>query len=386
MMVVVEQIPCSGCDSAIRKLAQELGIKYEVYIPERPSLTTGQPVTPKTAARTALQGERPPTKAKLIVSENFGGSTGSSTPPATPTNTSPTPKQPTEKQTPKTTTHSASVPGTGEGVRTPQLRGGTSGTAGTGQVSAEMRTAARAAAAEIATDFKLLRAARVLTVATQVIQFISALQMLDEFINMTQNSLAGKGFILSKEIAQAEAMEKKTEGLAKDYATFSDSLGVKQFKFFKAAADPLSAGQAASSLSELQLKLSELQRDLSTHMIRINNALREVEAKQKAAETILNDPKASGAIAAATFGTVELAKLFAVSQDLSRIGSALRSASSSLTMLKTQLDVDLQFVNGWFDSLFSICEKGGVCASKTINVPFIGSSTLRFLPGEASIK
>jgi hypothetical protein len=374
MMVVTEQTPCAGCDSAIRRFGQELGVKYEVYVPERQSLTSGRPVTPKQASRTAFQGERPPTRAKLIISENYIGG-GQPSPPAAPSII------PKERPPTGTAATGAGAPIAETG--TPATRRGvtTAGGQGTSELSAEARAVARSVAAEVATDFRLLRAARVLTTAANVLQVISALQMLDDFINMTSSSLAGKGFILIKEIAQSEALKKRAQDLAKDYASFSDSLVEKQFKLFKVSVDPLSAGQVASSLFDLKMQLDNLHLDLPERISRINKALKEAEAKRRAAESILEDPKASSAIAAATFGTQELARLFAVSQDLSRIAGALRGASTALQSVRDQLDIDQLFVNGWFDTLFAACEKGGFCSSKTFNIPFIGPSTWRFSPG-----
>ncbi|MGA7937013.1 MAG: hypothetical protein WCA35_25895, partial [Kovacikia sp.] len=163
---------------------------------------------------------------------------------------------------------------------------------------------------------------------------------------------------------------------------FSDQLTKQQVKFFRAANDPLTAGQAASSITELSNTLRSLKVDLGNELKRVAAALKEAEAKQKAAESILNDPKASAAIAAATFGTAELATLFAASQDLERIAGALRSASASLTKIKNQVDEDAIFLDSWFNGLFEICKKGGVCSLKTIEIPFVGTSIIHILPGE----
>jgi hypothetical protein len=260
-------------------------------------------------------------------------------------------------------------------------------TGGTGAVAkeavSEARLAARAAAKELSADFKILRVAKGLTTAIHIIGFIAAIQTLDSFTQMTSKSLAGKGFILTKEIAEAENLEKEASTLKKDYFPFSEKLNEKQVRFFQAAVDPLSAGQVASSLSDINTNLDTLKLDLPKQIARVNAALKEAEAKQKAAEAILNDPKASAAIAMATFGTAELAQLFAASQDMARIASALRSASTDLTKVKIQVDEDFIFIHSWFEALFEVCRKGGQCSLTTIEIPFVGTSRIHRLPGEA---
>ncbi|PIK72864.1 hypothetical protein CS379_11635 [Methylobacterium frigidaeris] len=91
----------------------------------------------------------------------------------------------------------------------------------------------------------------------------------------------------------------------------------------------------------------------------------EVRAKEKAALAILEDPKASAALAAATFGTAELAKLFAASQDLSRIEGALNSASQSFHKVETMMGSDIQFLDSWSALLLSSVRRlGSVAAGK----------------------
>jgi hypothetical protein len=74
MVVAVDQIPCSGCGSQLRALAQDLGLEsYEVWGPGRESVTQpGTAVTPKTAARSAtMGGTRPPAQAQLLEGSTF---------------------------------------------------------------------------------------------------------------------------------------------------------------------------------------------------------------------------------------------------------------------------------------------------------------------------
>lgn len=110
MMVAVEQVPCPRCDSQLRALAKEHGLKrVDVYVPSREKVRGTGRVKPKTAARSVHQGRRPPTKARLHSSITVGGAK-----PPTPAGGAPgrpVPKGPSPpvKAAPKT----APVTGTG---------------------------------------------------------------------------------------------------------------------------------------------------------------------------------------------------------------------------------------------------------------------------------
>ncbi|BDA71106.1 hypothetical protein CAL7716_052720 [Calothrix sp. PCC 7716] len=88
MTVAVDQVPCSGCDSALRRLAQDLRLEQlEIYVPSRASTRdAARPVAPKTAARGAFRADRPAVTAQLHTSIRFprpgsSGQTGGTTPP-----------------------------------------------------------------------------------------------------------------------------------------------------------------------------------------------------------------------------------------------------------------------------------------------------------------
>jgi hypothetical protein len=68
---------------------------------------------------------------------------------------------------------------------------------------------------------------------------------------------------------------------------------------------------------------------------------------------------------------------------MARIASALRSASTDLTKVKIQVDEDFIFIHSWFEALFEVCRKGGQCSLTTIEIPFVGTSRIHRLPGEA---
>jgi hypothetical protein len=370
MMVAVEKEPCPNCANAIKDLARDLGLsEYTVYVPDRASMTNpAMSVTAKQASRTVFQGGRPPTTPRAVTTEKLppkpGGGAGGG--------------------------EHAGPGGRGAGGAvgdTPHLAGGgarpaAAAPAGAASaVSEEARTAARAAAASVATDFKILRVAKVINTALNIIQFISALQTLDEFINMTNNSLAGKGFILTKEIAESSDIADKAKAFDADYKTFSASITNSQINLLKALGDATAAGRAVSSISEVQEQLHSIGADLPAQIARVERAEREASSKQKAAENILNDPQASGAIAAVTFGTAQLAEIFAASQDLQRISGSLRSASASLRSAQSAISDDDAFLAAWSDSLFQTCVAGGACSRKDIQIPFVGTSHVRVLPG-----
>lgn len=393
--LLVEKEPCQICDRSV--YPQETG-------PETPLISsrTGEELSRQTPKiNTALRRGSElivvdPESASLyrgvksVPSPKPPGPGGTGKKPEAGPSKGGTPAKPkaevgaAEAAPPKAETAPKPKPGPGTVPRTGTTLkpGGTAGTAAAGPAASEARLAARAAAREIAADFKILRVAKGLSAALHIVGFISALATLDTFTKMTTSALAGKGFKLTKEIAEAESLETRSAELKRDYLPFSDKLTEKQLNLIRAAADPLAAGQAASGISDLDIRLDVLRDELAGQITRVNAALREAEAKQKAAEAILNDPTASAAIAVATFGTAELALLFAASQDMQRIAGALRSASADLTGVKAQVDADFEFIHGWFESLFEICRRGGQCSLTVIEIPFVGTSRIHGLPGE----
>ena len=325
--------------------ALRVGTELTVVDPESASYYRGvKPAPPPVVPGSGGKGKKPDTSAA-------GGGL------------SVKPKQDASKQAgpaPKTSVaETAVVPRTGTAPKAGAGAGGPG--VATGGATSEARMAARTAAKELSADFKILRVAKGLSAAIRIVSFIAALSMLDSFTKITMSSLAGEGFILTKEIAEAKELDRKASALKRDYFPFSEKLYEKWLNFFRAAQDPLSAGLAASSISDLDIALYYLKLDLPEQIARVNAALKEAEVKQKAAEAILNDPKASAAIAMCTLSTAELAMLFAASQDMSRIAGALRSASANLTKVKNKVDEDFEFIHGWFQALFEVCREGGQC-------------------------
>ncbi|GJD60233.1 eCIS core domain-containing protein [Methylobacterium frigidaeris] len=244
-------------------------------------------------------------------------------------------------------------------------RSGVPKLSGAETASGDMRAAARSAASSIANDYKILRVARALTTAVNVIQVVLNLQMLEEFIGMAQSGMKWEGFILTNYIKQAEIVQNSASEIEAAYPGFSDSVQGTGVALYKSGADAESAAKALANVSELRSQIDPIRRDLDDRIKKIDKALVEVRAKEKAALAILEDPKASAALAAATFGTAELAKLFAASQDLSRIEGALNSASQSFHKVETMMGSDIQFLDSWSALLLSSVRRlGSVAAGK----------------------
>jgi predicted nucleic acid-binding protein len=252
----------------------------------------------------------------------------------------------------------------------------------TPKISPEVRAVAREIAGNVSTDLKMLRAARLLKAATQVFEGVSALDTLNEFKGMAMSSLAGRGFLLTVEIARAEVMEKEARKLAAGYAPFSESVTAATFRLAGASLDPLAAGQAGVHVADLLDQLTDLRRDLGERIDSLDQTVQIVLAKRQAALNILKSRSASGALAMATFGTGELAKLFAASEDLTRISGSLNGALASFRGMKAMLDDDIATLTAWDDALFASCERGGYCSSGTVHIPFMGDSRMRSYPGE----
>jgi len=250
------------------------------------------------------------------------------------------------------------------------------------EIRAEARAAARTAAGEISSEMRLVRVARVIGTAMQLLQLWSDLMLLVDFTQMTEHAIAGEGFFMTTEIAQAESLADSSERLVNDYRPESDRIQSTGWNLLAAALDPTSAGRAASSLSDTSFQLTQIRHDLADRLVQIDAAQHEAEAKEHAAQAILESRDTSGFIAAATFGTAELARVFAAWQDLGRINAGLIRAGTALRELDAMLGSDIEFLDHWFDYLFGLCKEGGICAEGTITIPFLFESHWRLLPGD----
>ncbi|MBK6714951.1 MAG: DUF4157 domain-containing protein [Burkholderiales bacterium] len=381
--LLVEKEPCQICDRSV--YPQETG-------PESPlkSSRTGADLSRQTSKintamkiGTELTVVDPHSASlyrgvKIVSVTALTGAGGGRTKPGTGTKGG----APTPKPNAGTAPSAAATPKTG--AVTPKPATATASNGASIVTSAEARLAARTAAKDLSSNVKILKVARGLNGALRIIGFIGTLLTLDTFTKMTMNSLAGNGFILTKEIAEAESLAKNAASTNNDYLVFSEKLTEMQPYFWRATRDSLASGQAASSISDIDTSLDALRGDLAKQIALVKAARSEAMAKQNVAEKILSDPVASAAIAAATFGTADLAMLFAASQDMARIAGQLGSAAADLTALKTQVDEDFDFIHAWFETLFENCQKGGHCSLTVIDIPFVGTSRIHGLPGEAN--
>jgi len=334
--MLIEQEPCSPCAEGLDDPAKKAGVLRKLS--EKYKGLTFE-------IRNTNSSELLVIKNGTLVNRG-AGSTG---------NAAPMPNEPPQVATPGTELAVAGEP-------SGKIAQGTAGPLGEGHVGqgrvkapsagpGVAREIAAEMAREAATDLKLLRAARVLTAATEILQGITALQMLDEFTGMAMKGLAGEGFILHKEIQQSADLSQQASDLQRSYPSFSQSLTATQGKLFQASTDPAAAAQALVAVTDVENVLRPLHGNIEGQLQRIDRGVAEANAKQKAARVILEDPKASAAIAMASFGTGELAKLLAASEDLIRISGSLSQAARALRATDVLMQGDLEFVEGWRMSL-----------------------------------
>lgn len=232
------------------------------------------------------------------------------------------------------------------------------------------------------TNLRLLAAARAFSIGVEVLQLVGSLAMLDWFIGMAQRGVAGQGLVRPNEVEQAQRLAAQAASWRDAVADFSNRFQGESSRLFVAGADATTAGQTAGRIAQAVDQLIESRRELPARMTRIERARREVQAKRRAAVAILSSPSASGAVAAATFGTSKLAEVFGASEDLGRIEGSLSDALAALRAVDRTITEDINFGTAWRDTLFDACVRGGVCSQRTVTIPFVGTSTLRFLPGE----
>ncbi|MEU8512865.1 hypothetical protein AB0C76_14915 [Kitasatospora sp. NPDC048722] len=219
-------------------------------------------------------------------------------------------------------------------------------------------------------------------IATQVLQVKGALDLLDKFTAIARRGLSGQGLVLPHEVAAAGRLATEAAAWRDAAAEFSGRFQGESFRLLGAAADPATAGRTAGGLSERVDQLTSSRWELPARIAKVEDALAAVRAKHRAAVAILESPSASGAIAAATQGTGELAELFAASVDLERIENSLDNTLTALRAVDSTVSADIAFGTAWSDALFGTCVRGGVCSQTTLEIPFVGTSRLRFLPGE----
>lgn len=312
MMVAVEQIPCPNCDSAIKGFAKELGVsEYSVYVPQRESLRKpGTSVKPKTAATGAFQGGRGPTTARLAISETL-----------------------------------------------------TSASEGSKVLSAEAKLVAKEAAESLKSELRMLRVASFLKTSLAVISGVFDILNAVEFFSMAQNKLSGGAFILTDYLRRAEELDAKADVLSEEYPNVSSKLDDMQIDLLKATMDVSGMGTLTLQLLDFKVQLQEMGKGLDERINSIEGAIKEAEAKRTAAMNILKDPQASASLAAVTFGTGELARLFAISEDLQLIQSRLSSAVEKFKKVRKIIDDDIFFLQEWYDYFLARCQGDPSCKS-----------------------
>jgi len=229
-----------------------------------------------------------------------------------------------------------------------------------------MRAGARDMVKELGKNLKIMRAARILTTVTRVIEFAGTLVMAYQSVSMAQHSLAGEGFILTERIKQSESLRDQANDLKSEYPAFSDWVQSNGFPIYIAAVDPDSIEQLVFEISDLGADIAGQRSDLRKQSGRVKTALKEVSTKRQAARAILDDPVKLAALDHGG-GTVNAATVFAAEQDLSRIESALMQTDQAWDAVLGLMEADIEFLAAWHGWL----EEVGVASGKLKPTPTI---------------
>ena len=310
MVVVVEQFPCANCDSAIKNFAKEIGVsEYSIYVPARSSLTkAGELVKPKTAATSAFQGGRGPTTARLLSSEVLQESKAISS-----------------------------------------------------ELAEGAKIVAKEAIASLESDLKILKFSKYLTTAFAILDGISSILTAVDFLNMSQSKLENGTFMMNDYVVKAKEMDADADKIAQEYPNLSEKLNEMQFNLLKAIYIPENLGNVILGVLDFKLQISKLQETIDTRISFITNAKKEADAKHDAAIKILNSHTSSGLIGGLSFGTAQLATLFAASQDLEQLSGIFTSTLSTLQKVEDSIKEDIYFLQQWYDLLLSICNNDPTC-------------------------
>jgi hypothetical protein len=282
------------------------------------------------------------------------------TPPAGPT---PGAAAAPSEEAPPTVRSGTAPPAVAPGGRAPLTQRGSFGPpakAPQAPPSDDARALASRANTNLKGEIDLMVAGLALKGLVAVAQLAGTLLMLTDFATMAKSAIAQRGFVLSKEREQAGNLRDESIRAQREYDKFSDDVHFMGLALFISGADPSTLGPVLDSLSDLGGSINDARIGLKKQSARVKAALKEVTAKRMAAEKIVSDEKAAAALAVATFGTAELAKIWTAYVDLDALEGALMSTDAAMDWTLDRIDDDIDFVTSWFSYLDGIAVAAGV--------------------------
>lgn len=231
----------------------------------------------------------------------------------------------------------------------------------TPRISAREQTPARIALGSFSEEVRYIRITRLLKTVMVVLDAVSSITLMTEFTGMATSKLEGRGFMLIKEIAISTALEEQATQLLRDYQSTSQRIFELQTTLFRAAADPMNSGDLAINLWSLYTELENIAIALKEKTAKVEKAVYQVRKREEAANKILESPSATIALGVATFGTHEIARIFAAQQDLVVINGALSGAADKFHKVQSLIQTDLEFLIGWYQLMAATCKEKGPC-------------------------
>ncbi|RME04797.1 MAG: DUF4157 domain-containing protein [Bacteroidetes bacterium] len=344
VLVMVDQYPCEDkCTPALNKFREQIDGEFRVF--HKVSTKDGKVVrTPKTEALNPKSG------SELIELEEFHKPP--KTPPSGSQGTNTGFQKGKSSPTKSVTEGKVKIPPTKSQGSPPKLSGN--------KFKTEARAIAKEAAKSLRSRTRLLRVARVFNGALAVLGAIGNIFTFVEFSRMASNKLQGKGFILTDIIAKANSIEADVEQLRSDYTEYSDSIIELQADLFRARGDASSAARTYWDLTKLRRPILSLNTQMDKRLPQLRAARDEAIAKEKYAQSLLNDPKTVSMLAVAGMGSVLIAEVFALSEDWQDVRSALSGAVSDLEDIHNLMKEDIEYLDAWIKGLGEICERSGL--------------------------
>jgi hypothetical protein len=181
------------------------------------------------------------------------------------------------------------------------------------------------------TELRYARAARALKAGAALLQLVGAVSMLASMTDMAKSKLSGSAFVLDPELKRAREAEAQSTSLQSALEPYEERVYNLNEAFTRAQATRASARDALLVAYEVSADLdNQIISPVSQMLSALRRYLAVVSRRRRLAESILNDPVPSRALAVATMGTAELALIFAASEDLLQIESALEGAQRAL--------------------------------------------------------